>query len=101
MEALELLDDRADIPGTFGDLDAGEVLDRLDAGDRMAAGTYPADALDGEDCLVEALRFRQLLDPAMVISDPDVDIDNPFPFHDELIELRLLLERVVGAYGND
>ena len=72
-------------------LDGNDILNGPRVSERMTGRTDPANALDHERRLVKGLPFGKFLDASMVVSDPNVNVDDLLPFHRKSEKLRFFL----------
>ena len=90
VDALELGDQVAEVNAAPGRLDLEDLLGGLDEAGGVGMRADAADALGEVDVLQVGLFFGQLLQPAMVVAQPEVGVPDDLPLDGHAEADRLL-----------
>ena len=100
VQAFQLRDDHANVPGARGRRQAGQPLHRLAKCKRVDVGADAADALHQRDHLDIVAALGQMLDAAKVKSDVQLGVGDCLARADQVQLVGLFQRRVVGSHGN-
>ena len=100
VQAFQLRDDHANVPGARGRRQAGQPLHRLAKCKRVDVGADAADPLHQRDDLNVVARLGQMLDAAKVETDVQLGIDHGFAFANHVELVRFFESRMIRPHGD-
>ncbi len=100
VDAVEFVDDGADVEAAFGDVEVEEFFDDLDVAGGVGLAADAADAFGEVDVLDVAAAFEGFFDAAVDVADADGDVGDDFTVECECEVFRFLEGRVLGAEGD-